>query len=965
MRTDVPADHYDVVIIGAGIAGSALAYALSSNSTDTTHKYGLKARELRVALVERSLSKPDRIVGELLQPGGILALRELGLDDCIEGIDAIPVHGYCVVEGERQVRVPYPDGFEGRSFHHGEFVMALRKKAIGAVDVVEAVVTELIEESASGKIVGVRYRAKDGIDAISTHELRASVVIVADGSASKFRKQVLQPAYATKVEPRTVSHFIGLILEDAKLPIAQHGTVVFIKGHGPVLLYQISEGCTRMLIDVKEPLPVDMKVCPLNAYKVTSKATNRRQSHILTEIIPQLPPSLRLPATRAVQFDRLRRMPCPFLTAISQHARHTKPGAILLGDAWNMRHPLTGGGMTVALNDVVLLRDILRKIDDLDDWQGMQAGLTRWYWERKLQSSTINMLSLVLYEMFGAADEELSIMRLGCFEYFELGGEYVRGTISLLAGISSSPFQLFRHFFGVAICAIWVLFTSRNDHQSLLIKSIWKTCVIFFPLLWDEIRWWIPSQSGDQFYSCSMSKVPRNERCAHSPAGVGALHSSSKSVLPDIKFHAVWILYQRSTNPVSLSSRKHSTYTAIEVCLVESGVYYVVPDKRSGAKKLVRRHPPPLTTAPLDDDFDAVTQTQAYTVITPTIERVENESYYSHYGYDRDGQTSVPLDDDFDAVTYEPLTTVREEWREDHHDGQYDGFAEPVSPSQGGWPATGLGGKWAGRSRTTSEIQRRPLPSPIGTSKSLLPNTAVSKPSRLGEQFEMVRRKIIEDSPQKTVTISMWRENVADEAGGEVGMSVYYVNPDDYAVEEGGDARREEVVTEHDNWAGRRIYDDARVRGRAQSISMDRQSVASYGAVDHYRHGSPLRKDMYPNRTSTSTPTNNSSGSPPHLGRFRESPTSSNTTYSNPRPRGGSGSSTRGGRELEVRNKSMSLAARNILASSRRRKRTAEDDSHRGPKDSKRTKLKKGRGSTPGSPGASTSTRQNPQRKSR
>lgn len=285
---------------------------------------------------------------------------------------------------------------------------------------------------------------------------------------------------------------------------------------------------------------------------------------------------------------------------------------------------------------------------------------------------------------------------------------------------------------------------------------------------------------------------------------------------------------------------RHScTYAAADVCLAESGVYYVVPDKRSGAKKLVRRHPPPLTTAPLDDDFDAVTQTQAYTVITPTIERIENESYYSHYGYDRDGQTSVPLDDDFDAVTYEPPTTVREEWREDHHDDQYGGLQSPSPPRRADGRRRGSGGSGQGggggsrsssqrdaerqggqrylrgtdfvRSRTTSEIQRRPHPSPIGTSKSLLPKTAVSKPSRLGEQFEMVRRKIIEDSPQKTVTISMWRENVADEAGGEVGMSVYYVNPDDYAVEEGGDARREEVVTEHDNWASRRIYDDARV----------------------------------------------------------------------------------------------------------------------------------------------------------
>ncbi|KAG9227182.1 hypothetical protein CCMSSC00406_0004279 [Pleurotus cornucopiae] len=408
MRTEVPASHYDVVIIGAGIAGSALAYALSSRSTDTTHSNQYGSRKLRVALIERSLSKPDRIVGELLQPGGIIALRELGLEVCLEGIGAIPVRGYCVVEGERQVTVPYPDGFEGRSFHHGEFVMTLRDKAIGAdgVDVIEAVVTELIEESESGRIAGVRYRTREASNATSTHELHAKVVIVADGSASKFRKQVLQPAYAAKVEPRLISHFVGLILEGAELPVAQHGTVVFVGGHGPVLLYQISEGCTRMLIDVKEPLPADMK------------------SHILTEIVPQLPPSLRLPATCAVHSDRLRRMPCPFLTAINQNSYHTKPGAILLGDAWNTRHPLTGGGMTVALNDVVLLRDMLNKVDDLGDWTAMEAGLSRWYWQRKPRSSTINMLSLVLYELFGAADEELSIMRLGCFKYFELGGEY-------------------------------------------------------------------------------------------------------------------------------------------------------------------------------------------------------------------------------------------------------------------------------------------------------------------------------------------------------------------------------------------------------------------------------------------------------------------------------------------------------------------------------------------------------------
>ena len=38
-------------------------------------------------MLERELSQPDRIVGELLQPGGYLMLKRLGLEHCTEGID--------------------------------------------------------------------------------------------------------------------------------------------------------------------------------------------------------------------------------------------------------------------------------------------------------------------------------------------------------------------------------------------------------------------------------------------------------------------------------------------------------------------------------------------------------------------------------------------------------------------------------------------------------------------------------------------------------------------------------------------------------------------------------------------------------------------------------------------------------------------------------------------------------------
>jgi squalene monooxygenase len=56
----------DIVIVGAGVLGCAAAVA-----------FGRQGRS--VVLLEKDLREPDRIVGELLQPGGVRALEELGL----------------------------------------------------------------------------------------------------------------------------------------------------------------------------------------------------------------------------------------------------------------------------------------------------------------------------------------------------------------------------------------------------------------------------------------------------------------------------------------------------------------------------------------------------------------------------------------------------------------------------------------------------------------------------------------------------------------------------------------------------------------------------------------------------------------------------------------------------------------------------------------------------------------------
>lgn len=59
-------DGPEVVIVGAGVVGSVIAHALAKDGR-------------KVVLVERDWSEPDRIVGELLQPGGLETLETLGL----------------------------------------------------------------------------------------------------------------------------------------------------------------------------------------------------------------------------------------------------------------------------------------------------------------------------------------------------------------------------------------------------------------------------------------------------------------------------------------------------------------------------------------------------------------------------------------------------------------------------------------------------------------------------------------------------------------------------------------------------------------------------------------------------------------------------------------------------------------------------------------------------------------------
>ncbi|KAF0852941.1 mitochondrial squalene monooxygenase-like protein [Andalucia godoyi] len=411
--------HSDVVIVGGGVVGATLAYVLG--------KKGFK-----VIVVERDLSEPDRLIGELLQPGGVNALTQLGLAETMEGIDACKIQGYSVFMDNQRLQLKYPivkgKPAIGRAFHHGRFVQNLRSSARGTtgVSLIAGTVTRLVEEGS--RITGLLFRDADG----KQKRIKSAVTIVCDGSGSVFRSKI------SDAQPVVRSHFVGILMEGANehLPFPWHGHVILAKPT-PVLAYPISSTECRVLVDINGKLP--------------SISNGDMTAYLLTEIAPQLPTEIKPYFVSAVQKGRIRSMPNKTMSG----KPYVVSGAILLGDAFNCRHPLTGGGMTVAFNDVLTFANLIRSRKDLTDLKRLEKIMSAFYSKRKPYASTINILANALYSVFSAQDDpSLPIMRKACFDYFKLGGIAVSGPIGLLSGLKPYPSMLIFHFFSVALYGV-------------------------------------------------------------------------------------------------------------------------------------------------------------------------------------------------------------------------------------------------------------------------------------------------------------------------------------------------------------------------------------------------------------------------------------------------------------------------------------------------------------------------------
>ncbi|KAF6134631.1 hypothetical protein GIB67_007971, partial [Kingdonia uniflora] len=129
------------------------------------------------------------------------------------------------------------------------------------------------------------------------------------------------------------SCFVGLILENCELPFPNHGHV--LGDPSPILFYPISSTEVRCLVDVP-----GQRVSSITNDEMANYLKNYGGFPGIYELYvpPQLYDSFIVTIDNgSITIMQNKSMPAD---------PHPIPGALLMGDAFNMRHPLTGGGMT-------------------------------------------------------------------------------------------------------------------------------------------------------------------------------------------------------------------------------------------------------------------------------------------------------------------------------------------------------------------------------------------------------------------------------------------------------------------------------------------------------------------------------------------------------------------------------------------------------------------------------------------
>ena len=314
---------YDVVVVGAGPAGSSAAIRLARGG-------------LRVLLVEAKRFPREKLCGEFISPECLDHFAELGVTEKMSaagGVDLLRTVFYS--RSGRSVEVP-SEWFGGNSnalgLSRAEMDRLLLERA-REVGVAVAEETQANARTDNGNVIGVRLKSSDG----QPDEILTKLTIDATGRSRVLARSIeKERGIAARNKPEFVA--FKTHLPDSKVPVNDCEIYAYTGGYGGAS--RVENGRCNVCFIVKSELA---KECGSDAERVMLERVfaNKRAKESLagSRIIE---PWLAVPIAGYGRFD---------LAPVN--------GLLAIGDAAAFIDPFTGSGILMALQSAKIAADAI------------------------------------------------------------------------------------------------------------------------------------------------------------------------------------------------------------------------------------------------------------------------------------------------------------------------------------------------------------------------------------------------------------------------------------------------------------------------------------------------------------------------------------------------------------------------------------------------------------------------------
>ena len=322
-------EYRDVIVVGGGLAGATLAKSLAEHGQ-------------RVLVLERERVFRDRVRGEGMAPWGVAEARSLGIAEAIlQGCGReVPWWEFTAEGGPTERRdlvatTPHRGGFI--AFAHPALQRLL-------LDLAEAAGAEVWRGVAAEGVLSGQppmVRVRRGNCEIS---LRAGLVVGADGRASRARAW---GGFAVRRDPQRMV-IASTLLRGMRLPADAVRMVANPSAGRAVLVVPIGDNCFR----------------PYLMYRKRGARLHLSGPGRLGEFVRQC---IELGAPEGWFAESEPAGPLAEFEGAASWAEHPyRDGVTLVGDAAAASDPSFGGGLSLALRDVRVLRDRLLGDGDSD-----------------------------------------------------------------------------------------------------------------------------------------------------------------------------------------------------------------------------------------------------------------------------------------------------------------------------------------------------------------------------------------------------------------------------------------------------------------------------------------------------------------------------------------------------------------------------------------------------------------------